>query len=74
MRMIKPQEIQEIMVALGFVRPNGKPDFERMASRCGVTSDAIRKWARGDREPTGSAIVVLNMLADEAAALPKGKR
>lgn len=63
--MFTPQQIRKLMLALGMTRTT------ELAVRCGVTDDAVRRWLRGNRKPSGPALIVLSLLADEAAA--KGK-
>jgi DNA-binding transcriptional regulator YiaG len=65
MFMFKPKQIRAIMVSLKIKRTT------ELAFRCGVTDDAVRKWLRGDRTPSGSAAIVLYQLAQEAGIKDK---
>lgn len=62
MVMFTPKQIQGIMNALNMTRKT------ELAIRCGVSDDTVRKWLRGDRTPSGPALVILKQLDEEAKA------
>ena len=57
--MFTPKQIEDIMAKLDL-------NSTELAAKCGVTTDAVRKWLREDRRPSGSAVMCLYGLADKA--------
>lgn len=53
---IKPLDIKEIRARVGMTQP----EFARAV---GVKLPTLRHWERGDRRPSGSALVLLNLIA-----------
>ena len=63
---INAEKIKEVRVALGLTQ-------EQFALRLGVSQGAVALWESGSREPSGSAKILLEMLALEADRVPAKK-
>jgi putative transcriptional regulator len=59
MGIMTPHQIQSLREKLGM-------RTTEFAVRIGVSDDTVRKWERGERKPSGSALILLYQLAAEA--------
>lgn len=59
-RVYKPFKVnvKEIRVNIGMTQP-------QFAAAFGIGLGTLRHWERGDRQPKGAALVLLNMLSKE---------
>ena len=59
-RVYKPSQVnvKEIRKRIGMTQP-------QFATAFGIGLGTLRHWERGDRQPKGAALVLLNMLAKE---------
>lgn len=66
MATITPTWIHEIRDALGMTQ-------EQLAARLGVSQGTVALWESGQRNPSGSAKILLEMLALEAERMTAKK-
>ena len=60
----KPLDVKNIRAKVGMSQ-------NQFASAFGISVSTLRHWERGDRRPTGPALVLLNVVAKEPKAVLK---
>ncbi len=60
----KPLDVKNIRAKVGMSQ-------NEFASAFGISVSTLRHWERGDRSPTGPALVLLNVVAKETKAVLK---
>ena len=58
----KPLDVKNIRAKVGMSQ-------NQFASAFGISVSTLRHWERGDRRPTGPALVLLNVVAKETTAV-----
>jgi putative transcriptional regulator len=58
----KPLDVKNIRAKVGMSQ-------NEFASAFGISVSTLRHWERGDRSPTGPALVLLNVVAKETKAV-----
>ena len=64
MEPMSPTEIKSLRESLQLTATE-------LAAQLGVTSDAVRKWERGERTPRGPALKLLKQI-ENLAKIPRG--
>lgn len=60
----KPLDVKQLRAKVGMSQ-------NEFASAFGISVSTLRHWERGDRTPTGPALVLLNVVAKETRAVLK---
>ena len=67
MHEFKPLDVKQLRAKVGMSQ-------NEFASAFGISVSTLRHWERGDRTPTGPALVLLNVVAKETRAVLKALR
>jgi putative transcriptional regulator len=62
---------EPLQVNVKRIRKNVGMSQTQFATAFGIGLDTLKRWERGDREPKGTALVLLNMLAREPKTVLK---
>ncbi|MBC8550347.1 MAG: helix-turn-helix domain-containing protein [Candidatus Brocadiales bacterium] len=66
---VKVRKFQPVNVDVQKVRNNLEMTQEEFSARLGISISTLRHWERGDRKPSGPALVLLNLIMNDPEAI-----